>query len=115
MAGLWVVGGLFFLLTAGCTWVKTTPDGEKVRVLEKTEVSSCKRIGKTIVTGKASLAGIDRNQTKIAREFSTLARNGAAEIGGDTVVPIADIEGDSQVFAVYKCVDPWAAEEQTKR
>ncbi len=109
------VGGLLFLVLGGCAWVETTPDGEKVRVLEPAEVASCKRIGKTIVTGKASVAGIERNQARVAGELSTLARNGAAEIGGDTVVPVADRKGDTQVFAVYKCIDPWSVEEHTRR
>lgn len=106
MTGCRVAYGLLFLVLAGCAWVKTSPEGEKVRVLEPAEVESCKRIGKTMVTGKASVAGIERNQTKVAGELRTLARNGAAEIGGDTVVPVADIKGDTQVFAVYKCIDP---------
>ncbi len=106
MIGYRATGGLLLLALAGCTWVKTTPDGEKVRVLEPHEVTSCKRIGKTIATGKASVAGIERNQKKVAKELRTLARNSAAEIGGDTVVPAAEIEGDSQVFAVYRCINP---------
>lgn len=104
--GYRAMGGLLLLVMAGCTWVKTTPEGQKVRVLEPEEVASCKRIGNTTVTGKASLAGIDRNQNKVAEELRTLARNSAARIGGDTVVPVAGIKGDSQVFTVYKCVNP---------
>ncbi len=99
-------GGLLFLVLAGCTWVKTTPEGEKVRVLDPQEVTSCKRVGKTIATGKARVAGIERNRRKVADELRTLARNSAAEIGGDTVVPAAEIDGDSQVFAVYRCINP---------
>ena len=106
MTGYRAAVGMLLLVLAGCTWVKTTPDGEKVRVLEPHEVTSCKRIGKTIATGKASVAGIERSQKKVAEELRTLARNSAAEIGGDTVVPAAEIEGDSQVFAVYRCVNP---------
>ncbi len=106
MIGYRATGGLLLVLLAGCTWVKTTPDGEKVRVLEPHEVTSCKRIGKTIATGKASVAGIERSQKKVAEELRTLARNSAAKIGGDTVVPAGEIEGDSQVFAVYRCIEP---------
>ncbi len=106
MNGGRTLSGLLLLALAGCTWVKTTPEGEKVRVLEPTEVGSCKRIGQTTVTGKASVAGVERNRAKFARELRALARNSAADIGGDTVVPMTDIDGDRQVFAVYRCVDP---------
>lgn len=106
MMGYRAIGGLLLLVLAGCTWVKTTPEGEKVRVLEPHEVTSCKQLGNTTVTGKASVAGLQRNQDKVAEELRTLARNSAAGIEGDTVVPVAGIKGDSQVFAVYKCVNP---------
>lgn len=101
-----VIWGLLVALIGGCTWVKMTPEGEKVRVLEPHEVTSCKQLGKTTVTGKARVAGIERNQKKVTEELRTLALNSAARIDGDTVVPLTEIEGDSQVFAVYKCVNP---------
>ena len=106
MTDVRAMGGIILLVLAGCTWVKTTPEGEKVRVLEPHEVTSCKRVGKTIATGKASVARIERNRNKVAEELRTLARNSATEIGGDTVVPLGEMKGDSQVFAVYRCVNP---------
>mgnify|MGYP002713030957 CR=1 FL=1 len=92
------------LLSSGCAWVKTTPEGEKVRVLDASEVTSCKELGNTTVALLDKIAGIDRSREKVAEELRILARNSAAKIGGDTVVPISDISDGQQRFAVYKCV-----------
>lgn len=98
--------GFLALLVASCTWVKLTPEGEKVRVLESHEVGSCKKLGKTTATLKDKIAGVERSSKKVGKEMETLARNSAADMGGDTVVAITEVESGKQVFEVYKCVDP---------
>lgn len=92
------------ILSTGCAWVKTTPDGEKVRVLDRDEVSTCQELGTTTASLLDKVAGINRNRQKVERELQILARNSAAKIGGDTVVPISEISDGQQRFAVYKCV-----------
>ncbi|MBD3670338.1 MAG: DUF4156 domain-containing protein [Gammaproteobacteria bacterium] len=88
-----------------CTWVKLTPEAEKVRVLSATEVESCKTVGKTTVSLKADIAGIDRNQEKVKKELETLGRNHAADMGGDTIVPASEIKDGKQSFDVYRCIN----------
>ena len=92
------------LLVAGCTWVKPTPEGENVRLLSAAEVAKCERIGETTVSLLAKVAGIERNQVKVQRELNTLARNSAADIGGDTVVPLGPPADGKQTFAIYRCM-----------
>ena len=94
-----------FAITA-CTWVKLTPEGEKVRVLSKDEVTSCRKLGKINTSLKDQIAGLDRSREKVQTEMETLARNSAPDMGGDTVVPVSEIENGKQVFEVYKCVGP---------
>ena len=89
-----------------CTWVKETPGGEKVRVLSADEVTSCKELGSTSSFLKDKIAGVDRNKDKVKKELQTLARNTAAEMGGDTIVPKTEIEDGKQEFTVYKCINP---------
>lgn len=89
-----------------CTWVKLTPGGEKVRVLSAAEVSSCKKLGKTTTTLKDKIAGVSRGEKKVKQEMEALARNTAADMGGDTVVPVSEITDGRQTFEVYKCVNP---------
>ncbi|HXK56575.1 MAG TPA: DUF4156 domain-containing protein [Gammaproteobacteria bacterium] len=101
---LTLTGLLGILLTTGCTWVKPTPGGEKVRVLDADEVSTCKALGTTTVSLVDKIAGISRNPQKVEKELQTLARNSASRIGGDTVVPISQVSAGQQRFAIYKCV-----------
>jgi hypothetical protein len=97
---------LVTLILDACSWVKLTPEGEKVRVLSASEVSSCKKLGKTTTTLKDKVAGMSRKQSKVEKEMQFLARNSAADMGGDTVVPVTEIEAGRQTFEVYKCIYP---------
>jgi len=89
-----------------CTWVDLTPAGEKVRVLSADEVHSCTKKGKTTVSVKAEIAGIERDREKVKEELETLARNSAVDLNGDTVVPAGEIKDGKQVFEVYRCINP---------
>lgn len=96
---------LALMLTA-CTWVKLTPGGEKVQLANASEVQSCTKKGKTTVSLKADIAGIERNREKVKKELETLARNHTAELNGDTIVPASAIENGKQTFDVYRCNNP---------
>jgi len=92
------------IIVSGCTWVKISPSGEKVRVLELSEVSTCQKKGESTVSLMAKIAGIDRNQAKVKKELQTLARNTAADMNGDTIVATSEIVDGKQTYAVYQCV-----------
>jgi len=93
------------MLLSACSTLKLTTGGEKVRVLDPAEVESCREMGRTSnsVTSKVV---IDRPEDAIAKELRVLARNSAARMGGDTIVPLTIIEAGQQTFMVYKCVNP---------
>lgn len=98
------IASLIVLTISGCTWVESSPAGEKVRVLTATDVTSCKHVGKTTVKTAHKLAGLKRHKNKIQDELTTLARNSAVDLGGDSVVAV-DIPVDGrQVFEVYRCM-----------
>jgi hypothetical protein len=88
---------------SACTWVKTTPEGEAVRVASADAVGSCERKGKVTVSVKSRVSGVERKPTKVATELATLARNEGALLGGDTVVAEGDVSEGRQVFGVYRC------------
>ncbi len=92
------------LTMIGCTWVKATPQGEKVRVLSADEVAGCKRVGKTTVNTAQKIGAMDRIPEKVQLELDTLARNSAPEIGGDTVVRQGEPLEGRQVYEVYRCM-----------
>lgn len=91
-------------LLAGCAWVKVTPGGAAVRVLTTEDVASCTHLGKTQVSLLAKVVGFKRSATKVQKELETLARNSAAEMGGDTVVAVAPPADGRQSYNVYRCL-----------
>jgi len=93
-----------FLLSA-CSTLKLTEGGEKVRVLDPNEVSSCKNLGRTNTSVTAKVV-FERPADVVAEELTTVARNSASRMGGDTIVPLTVVEGGQQTFEVYKCVNP---------
>jgi hypothetical protein len=90
-------------LAAGCAWVKTTPGGDQVREATAAEVGSCEEIGTAVGSTQATAAGIPRNKEVMRDEQITLARNRAAQIGGDTIVQSGPPSGGTLSFIVYKC------------
>jgi hypothetical protein len=95
--------GILLGLLNACTWVKTTPEGESVRVASADAVSGCERKGKVTVSVKNRVSGVERKPTKVATELATLARNEGALLGGDTVVAETAVADGRQVFGVYRC------------
>ena len=93
-----------FLLSA-CSTLKLTEGGEKVRMLDPNEVSSCKNLGRTNTSVTAKVV-FDRPADVVAEELATVARNSASRMGGDTIVPLTVVEAGQQTFEVYKCVNP---------
>ena len=90
----------------GCSWVNLSENAEKVRVLDISEVGSCKKKGKTVASVRDKVLGVERNQEKIAKELEAIARNEAPELNADTVVPATPIKDGQRTFYLYKCVDP---------
>ena len=87
-----------------CTWVKSTPEGQQVRVAQKSEIGAwCERKGEVASILKSRIAGVERSPTKVAGELETLARNEGALMGGDTVVAESEIKDGRQLFGVYRC------------
>lgn len=87
----------------GCTWVKLDPAAEQVRVVEEQHVKTCKLLGKTTVSVKSTVAGVEREEKAMQQELEILARNQAANINGDTIVAITGIKDGQRAYNVYRC------------
>jgi hypothetical protein len=97
---------VFTCVLPACTPVKLTPKAEKARVLDTQDVVHCQRIGRTTVAVQDRFLGIPLAPNKLTRELKILARNSAVSMGGDSAVPVTEISGGEQTFAVYKCCSP---------
>ena len=91
------------LMLPACTWVELKPEAEKVRIGALEEVANCRKLASTTVMVKADVATFARNREKVRSELETLARNNAAHLKGNVVVPVTPIEDGSQSFVVYRC------------
>jgi hypothetical protein len=92
------------VIASGCTWVKPTAGGEVVHVGTTAEVASCRKLGATHAKTSAKAAFFARSPKKIDEELETLARNEAAEMGGDTIVPQGPTSSEGRrSFDVYHC------------
>lgn len=101
-----LIGLVALGISACATPMKLSDNGKKVRVLDPSEVSSCRELGKTNTSVTPILLGIERPEEAIGKELRIVARNSAARMGGDTIVPLTVIDKGQQTFVVYKCVNP---------
>lgn len=91
------------LILFSCTWVKVTSKGEGVRLVQSARaVEQCKRNGK-VNTKVVSEVVFSRDAEKVAGELADLARNEAALMGGDTIIPVSEINNGRRSFDVYQC------------
>jgi hypothetical protein len=98
----WILVLLIGALSA-CTWVKPTDAGQNVRLVSYDQVGQCKKLGKTTVSVLDKMGFISRSEDKVDQELKTLARNSAAEMGGDTIVAAGTVSAGEQPFDVYQC------------
>jgi len=97
---------LILLLVAGltaCAWVEVDPDAQSVHVLNLSQVESCKHLGKATVSVLDKVVFVSRSEQQVKEELERLGRNSAAEMGGDSIVPMSKVIDGERVFNVYQC------------
>ncbi|MBS0568049.1 MAG: DUF4156 domain-containing protein [Proteobacteria bacterium] len=91
------------LLPAACTWVEPTVSGNAVRVAYDGKIAGCREAGTVAVTVADKIAFYHRNEYKVADELETMARNEAASLPADTIVPRSEPKDGAQRFQAYVC------------
>lgn len=95
---------LFVLLGLGAcsiSFVKLTPAGENVAILQASEVTNCTPNGSTTVTVISKVV-VNRQPNRVADELRILARNRAAD-RGDAIVAMGPVRNGEQTFNIYQC------------
>lgn len=100
------VVSLLFVATAGCVFVQPTVEGKKVRLLTANEVDRCRLLGNIVSTVPDRIGAIARSQEAVEDDVVLNAQNGAADMGGDTIVATGALVNGKQGFAVYRCLAP---------
>ncbi|MBS3744836.1 MAG: DUF4156 domain-containing protein [Wenzhouxiangellaceae bacterium] len=99
------VAVLIPLTLAACAWVQLTEEGESVDVADADRMTDCRRIGEVTVSVRDRVAAVQRKPGKVAEELERLARNEAAELGGDHVVALGPVRDGGRRYAVFDCRD----------
>ena len=91
------------LLLTACSvqWVKLTPEGEKVVILQAGEVSNCTPNGTTTVSVISKVI-VNRQPAEVQEELRNLARNRAAD-RGDAIVASGPVANGEQTYNIYRC------------
>ena len=99
-----LAGVCISVVLASCTWVTVTAKGEGVRFVQSLKtVESCKKLGLVNVKVVDQVI-FHRDADKVAGELVDLARNEAAMMNGDTIVPVSEIVDGRRRFAVFQCM-----------
>ncbi|MDX1348132.1 MAG: DUF4156 domain-containing protein [Thiomicrorhabdus chilensis] len=104
MKMLWSAGWLLLILSVtGCSWVKVSQQGALVAVSDYDSVAHCSKLGFTRSLVAHKIGFIERDADTMTQELTDLAKNEAAMMGGDTIVPRAPVKQGQMVFDVYRC------------
>ena len=91
------------VVAGGCSLVNLTQGGEGVRVATTDAVSTCTGLGRTTASVVHEVASIPRHPDAVQENLNVTARNSAASMGGDTIVPVSPVAEGKQTFEVYRC------------
>ncbi|NOZ55033.1 MAG: DUF4156 domain-containing protein [Gammaproteobacteria bacterium] len=98
---------VFVLLAGGilnaCTWVHLSDNAKSVRVVTQNDLAICKKMATTTANLVGKILGMNRSKEKVQSELETLARNSAADLGGNAIFPVSDAVDGKQTFIVYEC------------
>lgn len=88
---------------SACSFVKLDPQAQSVGLAQdKNSVGKCQFIGDTNVS-VWSKADTFQSQSSVDDQLHTLARNQAATMGGNMVLPKSPITDGQRTYGVYKC------------
>ncbi|WP_423895105.1 DUF4156 domain-containing protein [Candidatus Pelagadaptatus aseana] len=90
-------------LVSACAWVDSKPGSEQVVMLDRFQAESCQRLGTTSTQTKDKLWLYERDQQTVRNELVALARNEAAAMGGNALVPEQEATDGQQQFIIYRC------------
>jgi len=91
---------------AGCSFVKPTEEGKKVRLLAPHEVERCRSLGTLTSQVQDRIGAIHRTPEAVQEDVLVNAKNAAADLGGDTIVATSELKDGKQTFGVYRCLTP---------
>ena len=92
-------------LLAGCAsnLIDVRPGSGTIQLAKPNQVEGCESKGKIDVSVLAKVGFISRSYDDVEADLLQLARNGAVDAGGDTVVKGPSTEYGRRTYLIYKC------------
>lgn len=93
------------MLSSACSWVEVDEQAEAVGVVRSVEeLGDCKKLGEIGANTMSRVGFIARDETRVAVELERLARNDAAAMGANTLVPLGPVTAEgTRRYAAYRC------------
>ena len=91
------------LISSCSNWVQVTSEGQAVDLIATDVPASCNRIGRVQARTLGRIIGIERGAERLQDELAQIARNEAADRGGNTIAPESLIIDGRQTFGIYSC------------
>ena len=91
-------------ILSSCTWVEPTKESDAVAVVtDVVKVEGCKKLLSTTSSVLDKVGFIDRTESLMVDELTTMAKNKAAALGGDTIIAKGPVKDGSMSFDIFKC------------
>jgi uncharacterized protein DUF4156 len=91
------------VVPGGCALVELSPTGAGVRLAKPEAVAACTNLGRVTASVVHKAGFIPRHPDAVQDNLNVTARNSAAGMGADTIVPASAIQDGKQTFDVYRC------------
>lgn len=91
-------------LAGGCALVDLTPAGAGVRLASPEAVATCTNLGRITADVIAKVGFLPRHPDAVQNNINVTARNAAADMGADTIVPASNVVDGKQTFDTYRCL-----------
>ena len=83
--------------------MQVTSEGQAVDLIAADVPTNCNRIGRVQARTLGRIIGIERGAERLQDELAQIARNEAADRGGNTIAPESLIIDGRQTFGIYSC------------
>jgi len=94
------------IFLTSCTWVEPTKESDAVAVVtDAVKVEGCKKLVSTTSSVLDKVGFIDRTESLMVDELTTMAKNKAAAVGGDTIISKGPVKEGSMSFDIFKCAE----------
>lgn len=93
-------------LATACSWVALEKGAGEVLVLPPERLpADCESRGKVTVSVLDKVGVLERHADEVIEDLNVLARNYAAEKGGDTAVPRGPVTDGARQYEIFRCTE----------